>query len=170
MLSNLKAIFSNVNIFLLVFIISIYLTFLKINRVFKQKKKKKVRMYTLCFLITFIHVFVFFLFIGFFIKLFILPIKRVEYIIIMIFILSLIYLGFVFKRCFITILENKCLNLPQQYTWMGNRLDNDNYNITIKKGFVSKEFTHGSKGPLLLVIILSFKYLIEILVNSNYYK
>ena len=169
MLSNLKVIFSNVNILLLVFIISIYLTFFKIYRVLGQKKKT-VRNYTLCFLITFIHLFVYLLFLGFSIKLFILPIKRVEYILVVIFILLLIYLGFCFKRCFLTILENKCLNLSQDHTWMGKRLDNDISNITIKKGFVSREFTNGNKGPLLLVIILSFKYLIEILVNSNYYK
>lgn len=172
MLITLKKILSNVNIFILALIISLYIVFTKISKNFKKYKNnsQKIKTYTVCFFISFIHVFIVFLFLGFSIKLFILPIKTIEYVLVIIFILLLIYFGFLFKRCFITILENKCLKLPQNFTWMGNVMNSDDYNITIKKGFVSKEFTDGSKGHLLIAIIISFKYLIELLVNSKYYK
>lgn len=172
MLSTFKKILSNVNIFISAFIVSLCIALIKISKNFKKYKNnsQKIKVFTVCFLISFFHVFIFFLFIFFCIKLLILPIKTIEYVVVMLAILLVIYLGFCFKRCFITILVNECLDLPQHYNFMEMGMNRDDYNISIKKGFVSKEFTNGNKIPVLLAIIVSLKYIIESLVNSKYYR
>lgn len=123
--------------------------------------KKKIYKYLLGILIVFIHFIILVILYIFIVKSFLLPIQLNEFLCIQLFVLIILCSAFIFKRCILSLLENKYLKLDKNNAWGGKRLSDEDLTI-IKKGYISKDFIKSNIYLLIIVILLYIKYLIEL--------
>lgn len=160
----LEFILRDFHIFIVVLILSFFSLYKRNLKMVTICENKKV--FTKCSFMDFLHYFIsWFVFLYFF-KLAILPIRLIPFLVINILVVSFIFFGFIFKRCFFTIIQNKCLKCPENVTFEGKVFNYRDIKHT-KKGYVSKAFINGNKSNLAILLLLSIKFIIEALITKR---
>ena len=94
------------------------------------------------------------------------PVRLVPFIILTILVVGIFFFGVIFKRCFISILENKCEGVAN-LTYDRRKINDEEVKM-MKKGYVSKGFTNGvNKITFGIFFFISIKFLIETLVSKK---
>ena len=112
------------------------------------------------YIIGFLHYFVIYFGLILVIKNLIFRIKLLDYLLIVSIILIVLLLGFTFKQCMLTIVENKLLKLGKNFTW-GSNIMSANERNAIKMGYVYPEFLKGQILSMILMLILTCKLYYE---------
>lgn len=141
----LQTLFTYSNILIFSFFISFLYTYIKVKNYDKKIKKRII-----CILLIYVHSLPSMIISLFVLKLFLLPILLYEYILIVIILAFILLFAFLFEGCILTILENKCLGLPEDIK------EKDKSKICLPKRFIKIH-----KITLIILILLSVKYLIE---------
>lgn len=137
-----------------------------INKYKFKQCSPKISVLLKCNIIFYLHsVLVYFNYILLF-KLLFFPINVIDYLIITIIILIIFILGTYFKRCILTILEQKCRKCPANYAFGGDKLSHQEI-IAMRNGYINQKFVGGLRYFVILLVIVTIKFLIEKMYFSN---
>ena len=112
------------------------------------------------YIIGFLHYFIIYFALLLGVKCFIFKIKLLDYLLLVFIIITVLLLGFTFKQCMLTIVENKLLKLGKNFTWGSNIMSSNDRNA-IKMGYVYPEFIKGQMPLMIFLLILTFKLYYE---------